>query len=186
MNSTREYVSFCRAYTKIICRIPESFNNAGFDVLNINRAGYGGNPIPDTRQSILDSIPLYSDLIRKTYDQYSNGKNGIILMGHSLGAAISLSLAAFEGDKLPLLGVSALGIIPTENHPAALVETLKADPENPRFIVEPSVEAIETFMGPLELVDENILVHPSMPEIFVPGEQSVDVKSIKVLTKNEV
>jgi pimeloyl-ACP methyl ester carboxylesterase len=170
----------------LIFRIPEAFNNAGFDVLNINRAGYGGNPIPETAQPILDSIPLYSDLIKKIYDEESSDQNGIILIGHSLGAAISLSLAAFEGDKLPLLGVSALGIIPTENHPAALVETLKADPDNPRFVVEPSVEAIETFMGPLELIDEDILVHPSIPEIFEPGRQSVGVQSMKVLTNYQV
>jgi len=147
---------------------------AGFDVLNINRAGYGGNPIPETARPILDSIPLYSDLIKKTYDEHSSGKNGIILIGHSLGAAILLSLAAFEGDKLPLLGVSALGIIPTENHPPFMVEMLKVDPQNPRIMIEPSAEAIETFMGPLELIDGSVLMHPSLPEIFEPGKLSID------------
>lgn len=139
-------------------------------MLNINRAGYGGNPAPDSKQPIIDSIPLYSALIRKVYDEHCNDNNGIILIGHSLGAAISLTLAAFEGDNLPLLGISALGIIPTENHPASLVNILKADPENPRLIVEPTLENIETFMGPLSVVDESALLHPSMPEIFEPGE----------------
>ena len=48
---------------------------------------------------------------------------------------------------------------------------LKADPENPRFVVEPSPEAIETFMGPSSVIDPSILVHPSMPEIFEPKRQ---------------
>ncbi|TVY55156.1 putative 2-oxoglutarate-dependent dioxygenase DIN11, partial [Lachnellula suecica] len=152
--------------------IPKAFNAAGFDTLNIHRVGYGGNPAPETATPIIDSIPLYSSLIKKAYDENSGGQNGIILVGHSLGAAISLSLAAFEGDKLPLLGVSSLGIMPTKDHPPSLIEMLKANPENPRFIVEPSIESIETFMGPLELIDESLLIHPSMPNIFEPGLKS--------------
>lgn len=113
---------------------------------------------------------MYSDLISKAYDEQTSGHNGIILIGHSLGAAICLSLAAFEGDKLPIIGVSALGIIPTENHPVRLVNMLKADPKNPRLVVESSIEAMETFMGPLNLVDVNILFNPSMSKIFEPGK----------------
>jgi pimeloyl-ACP methyl ester carboxylesterase len=139
--------------------------------LSINRVGYGGNPIPETEQPVLNAIPLYSALIKQTYEEHSSGKNGIILVGHSLGAATSLSIAAFEGDKLPLLGVSALGIIPTKEHPAGLVDILKADTENPRLIIEPSPEAVEAFMGPPSVIDELILVHPSMPKIFEPGKR---------------
>jgi pimeloyl-ACP methyl ester carboxylesterase len=151
--------------------VPKAFNETGFDVLSINRVGYGGDPIPQTASPVLDSIPLYSALIKKAYEEHSNGKNGIVLVGHSLGAATSLSIAAFEGQKLPLLGVSALGIIPTKDHPAGLVDMLKADPENPRFTVEASPEAIEAFMGPPSVIDQSTLVHPSMPQIFEPGKQ---------------
>jgi hypothetical protein len=129
----------------------------------------------------LDSISLYSALIKKTYEEHSNGQHGIVLIGHSLGAAISLSIAAFEGDKLPLLGVSALGIIPTKDHPAGLVDMLKADPENPRFVVEASPEAIEAFMGPSSVIDPSILVHPSMPQIFEPGRLNNTSCGFKVL-----
>ena len=108
--------------------------------MSINRAGYGGNPIPATKKPVLDTIPLYSALIKKTYEEHSSGKNGIILVGHSLGAATALAIAAFESENLPLLGISALGITPTENHPAGLVDMLKADPENPRLVVEPTPE----------------------------------------------
>lgn len=149
--------------------IPNALNATGFDVLSINRVGYGGNPIPETTQPVLGAIPLYSALIKKTYEERSSGKNGIVLVGHSLGAATSLSIAAFEGEKLPLLGVSALGIIPTKEHPAGLVDMFKADPENSRFVIEASPEAVEAFMGPPSVIDESILVHPSMPKIFEPG-----------------
>ncbi|TVY39193.1 putative 2-oxoglutarate-dependent dioxygenase [Lachnellula occidentalis] len=149
-------------------RIPATFIEAGFDVLNINRAGYGGNPMPESKQPILDSIPLYSALITKAYDDHANGQNGIVLIGHSLGAVISLSLAAFEGQKLPILGISALGIIPTKDHPAVVVKALEADPENPRLVFEPSPDSVETFMGPLSVLDMDVLTHPSMLSIFEP------------------
>ncbi|CZR65450.1 related to oxidoreductase, 2OG-Fe(II) oxygenase family [Phialocephala subalpina] len=152
--------------------IPAVYNAQGFDVLNINRAAYGGNPIPDTKTPILDSIPLYANLIKKTYKEHSNGQNGIILIGHSLGAAISLSLAAFHGNDLPLLGISALGIIPTKDHPTGLIQMLKADPENPRFVVEPTPESTEVFMGPPEVIDQAVITHPSMLTIFEPGPKS--------------
>jgi hypothetical protein len=107
--------------------VPKAFNESGFNVLSINRVGYAQNPLPESASPVLDSIPLYSALIIKSYEEHSNGKNGIVLVGHSLCAVTSLSIAAFEGEKLPLLGVSALGIIPTKHRPAGLVDILKAD-----------------------------------------------------------
>jgi len=74
-----------------------------------------------------------------------------------------------EGEKLPLLGVSALGIIPTKNNPPALVESLKKDIENPRFVVEESPEMVERFLGPPSVLDYSIFIHPSIPTIFEPG-----------------
>lgn len=161
--------------------MPKAFNELGFNVLSINRVGYAHNPLPESASPVLDSIPLYSALIKKSYEEHSNGKNGIVLVGHSLGAVTSLSIAAFEGEKLPLLGVSALGIIPTKDHPTGLAEMLKADPENPRFIVEASPEAIEAFMGPPSVIDPSILVHPTMPLIFEPGQQEIFPSCFKVL-----
>ena len=161
--------------------MPNAFNRSGFDVLSINRVGYAGNPVPETASPVLDSIPLYAALIKKAYEEHSDGENGIVLVGHSLGAATSLSIAAFEGEGLPVLGVSALGIIPTKDHPAGLVEMLKSDPDNPRFIVEASPEAIETFMGPPSVVDQSIFQHPSMPIIFEPGKRERFPLYVKVL-----
>ena len=127
--------------------------------------------MPESKQPLIDSIPLYSALIRKTYDDHTSGQNGIILVGHSLGAAISLSLAAFEGQKLPIIGVSALGIIPIKDHPAVVIKAIEADPGNPRLVFEPSPDSIETFMGPLDYLDMSILTHPAMLTIFEPGKQ---------------
>ncbi|KAK6580437.1 hypothetical protein PZA11_007459 [Diplocarpon coronariae] len=152
-------------------RIPAVYNSRGFDVLNINRAGYGGNPIPDTKKPILDSIPVYASLIKKAYEAFSNGEYGIILIGHSLGGCVSLALAAFH-DELPILGVSAFGAIPTKDHPTMLIPILKADPQNPRFVIAPTPESTAAFMGPPDVVDKAVLEHPSMLTIFESGPKS--------------
>lgn len=135
----------------------------------MNRTGYGGNAIPKTSKPILDSLPLYSKFIKKVYILNSSEKNGIILIGHSLGAATTLALAAYHGDDLPIIGVSALGILPTKDHPAGLIEVLKADPENPRFVVESTPESVEAFMGPPTVIDQAVVTSPDMLTIFEPG-----------------
>jgi len=135
--------------------------------LNINRPGYAGNALPSTSTPIKDSIPLYISLIKKVYAEYSNGRRGVVLVGHSLGALTSLCIAAYGGDELPLLGVSALGIIPTKEHSKALIEILKSSGE--RFVVEASPETIETFMGPDEFINFESVGQPGIELIFEPG-----------------
>lgn len=151
--------------------IPTEFASEGFDVLNINRAGYGGNPVPDTKTPIFDSIPVLSKLIRKAYEENSGGKGGVIIIGHSLGAATSLIIAALEGDNLPLLGVSALGIIPNKVRPTAIVNALNAHPESDRVpLQDPSPDTLRRFMGFPDFIDESVITDPSVPGIFEPGK----------------
>lgn len=151
--------------------IPQEFANEGFDVLNINRAGYGGNPVPATKTPFFAAIPAYSDLIDKVYKEQHGGNGGIVLIGHSLGAATSLTLAALEGDKLPLLGVSALGIVPDETPPIAIVQALQAEPDKERVpLTDPTPDTLRRFMGFPDFLDEAVLTHPSIPGIFEPGK----------------
>lgn len=121
-------------------------------------------------------------MIKRVYEESSNGKNGIVLIGHSLGAATSLSLAALDGGILPILGVSALGIIPTEHHPPSLVALMEANPEHQRFVVEASLETIETFMGPVDTIDLDAISSPAMLPIFESGNGSSDHCSVWRLT----
>ncbi len=50
---------------------------------------------------------------------------------------------------------------------------LTKDPKNPRFVVEPSPEATETFMGPMEVLDLKMLESPAFLSIFEPGQLSM-------------
>jgi pimeloyl-ACP methyl ester carboxylesterase len=152
-------------------RIPTDFNDAGYDVLSINRPGYGGNPIPKSFEPMRESIPVIAELINMVY-KGTNGKHGIVLIGHSLGAAIALGIAALESKRLPFLGVSALGIIPTAFPSALLQAQLNQDPNSSRVVIEPTPEVIETYLGPPSTFEQSILEHPSIPNIFEPGRYS--------------
>ncbi|EXJ89292.1 hypothetical protein A1O3_02358 [Capronia epimyces CBS 606.96] len=135
--------------------VPTDFNKLGFDVLNINRTGYGGNPIPNTATPIFDSIPVYADFIAHVY-QLHGSQGGIVLIGHSLGAAISLIIAAQHGNRLPLLGVSALGVIPSKTRPKlGIFESLKSNPGNERVprTGPPSAQDLRAFLGAPEFFD---------------------------------
>lgn len=145
----------------------KDFSNLGYDILNINRAGYGGNPIPKSKNPLLDSIPVLISLIQKAYTQNPNGKNGIILIGHSLGALTTFAIAASKDSPLDILGVAALGLIPEKETPLALLNMPQQTGE--RITLEPTPEAIEQFMGPMEFLDVTMLEDaPAMAKIFEP------------------
>jgi pimeloyl-ACP methyl ester carboxylesterase len=164
--------SFEGSHINFCFSIPTDFNDASYDVLSINRPGYGGNPIPESFEPMRESIPVIAELISMVYKENSNGKHGIVLIGHSLGAAIALGIAALESKRLPFLGVSTLGIIPTLFPSALLQAQLNQDPSSSHVVIEPTPEVIETYLGPPSVFEQSILEHPSIPNIFEPGGYS--------------
>ena len=156
----------------ISCRIPTDFASLGFDVLNINRVGYGGNPIPKSENPVFDSIPLYSELIKKAYEERSGGKGGVVLVGHSLGAATALIIAAQESDNLPILGVSALGIVPSKTPTQRVLDALEKAADADRVpMSRPSADGLLRFMGYPDYIDEEAFDEQLAP-IFELGERS--------------
>ena len=122
-----------------------------------------------------DSIPAFIDFIEKVYNEKSSAKkanSGIVLFGHSLGGAFSLSITAEAQDRLPLLGVSALGCAPVPNAKLLLSDP-DPDPSNPRFIVETNPENIRKFMGEVEWLNVEALDPELVVQVFEPGAISI-------------
>ncbi|WOO81626.1 uncharacterized protein LOC62_03G005149 [Vanrija pseudolonga] len=147
--------------------IPANFNKLGYNVLNVNRPGYGTNPIPSTSRPVFSTPPLYAQLINDAYDNHHKGSDGVILIGHSLGAATSLILAALEGDNIPLRGVSALGVVPAKTRPdLSLFEGVFSDAKVERLPLpaEPSAQDLKLFLGVPDFFD---LAHlPRLEGVF--------------------
>lgn len=150
-------------------RVPQQFSTAGYNVLNINRPGYGDQDhvAPSTKTPLKDAIPLYIELISQV-----SSPNGIVLIGHSLGAFTALNIAAQAGEKLDIRGVSALGIIPARHHDPALVELVTSNTQE-RLEIDPSPENIELFMGPTKCLNLTVVQDAAvMVRIFEPGLRS--------------
>lgn len=141
------------------------FNKLGHDVLNISRPGYGGTPAPANLTPLRDSIPVFIELIEQVQEE--RNYNGIILVGHSMGGVLALSIAYESKGRLPILGVSAMGCLPSLT-PLGLLREADPEPENPRFMIENNPENIKRFMGRVEWLNLDALSEDVVAAVFEP------------------
>ena len=80
----------------------------GIPAVAIDRHGYGETPAQDD-MSILGQAAALREALVEVWDQCRGDAAGIVLIGHSIGAAIALGVASDPGG-LPLLGIAVSGI----------------------------------------------------------------------------
>jgi pimeloyl-ACP methyl ester carboxylesterase len=113
---------------------------------------------------------VFIDFINSIYTaRRDTGHDGIILVGHSLGGALALSVTYEAHGQLPILGVSAMGCLPSLK-PLGILGATDPEPENPRFIVESNPENIRRFMGRPEWLNHDALSEDIVAEVFEPGK----------------
>lgn len=149
--------------------VAKGFSDLGYNVLNINRPGYAGSPIPSTATPLADSLPALIDLIDLVYREKTGAQQGIVLIGHSLGGALALVIAAKAGTRLPVLGVSALGTLPSTDR-LNLIPEPDPDPASPRFVAPRSAENLTRFLGSLESVNVDALSSELAAAVFEPSK----------------
>lgn len=81
----------------------------GFPVLLIDRPGHGGNPAWAGPRPIAGSVPAIRRFVDEVRARQAGEDHGIAVIGHSIGGAVALRLAAERGDW-PLLGIAVSGI----------------------------------------------------------------------------
>jgi pimeloyl-ACP methyl ester carboxylesterase len=87
---------------------------AGCAVLLVDRPGYGGNAMLAGASPVLDSTPLVRQFIDEVRREHAAGTNGIAIIGHSIGASLSVMLAAVPDWPLRGLAISGIGDRPTQ------------------------------------------------------------------------
>ena len=80
----------------------------GIPAIAIDRHGYGGTPFLDD-MSILAQAAALREALADVWEEHRGAAAGVVLIGHSIGAAIALGVASDPG-RLPLLGVAVSGI----------------------------------------------------------------------------
>jgi pimeloyl-ACP methyl ester carboxylesterase len=82
----------------------------GFDVLVLDRPGYGGNQAPPTASPISDTAPRIRDFIEQVRAAHAPHSGGIGIIGHSIGGAIAVTMAAQRGEwPLRAMAISGIG-----------------------------------------------------------------------------
>ncbi|KAJ5238333.1 hypothetical protein N7468_002952 [Penicillium chermesinum] len=147
---------------------PQKLSELGHPVLNVQRPAYGGTPVPATTKPLQDSIPLITDLINQAYQEHAGGKGGIVIIGHSAGAAVAVAIAAQPDSPLPIVGLSVLGLVPVEQD-NLLIPRPDPDPENPRLSAEHMPPSASEFMGPLQYLNGDVFGNVAMIKtVFEP------------------
>lgn len=86
-------------------------------------------------------------------------------MGHSIGAAIALAIAAQSDFRFPLLAVSALKLVPT-------LRDLLVDPDpesdEPQFVIEDVLTVASRLFDPFDCLNEKVFTGDTLKVAFEP------------------
>ncbi|MEU2288022.1 alpha/beta hydrolase [Streptomyces sp. NPDC013178] len=80
-------------------------------IIAIDRPGYGGSDASSSDAAVLlTNAELLDHVIGDLWKEHGTGTSGVVLIGHSIGGAVALALAA-RGPAWPLLGVAVSGCL---------------------------------------------------------------------------
>jgi pimeloyl-ACP methyl ester carboxylesterase len=85
----------------------------GLSIIGVDRPGYGMSiKLDDSKSDIQGQANYLRQALAQAWSSYGAGSCGMVIIGHSTGAAIALTIAADnqQGEPLPLLGVAVSGI----------------------------------------------------------------------------
>ena len=91
---------------------------AGFPAVALTRPGHPADEESARRQpSFAEAATIIADAVDDAWQRLGDGRPGVVLLGHSVGAAIAVHVAA-QNPSWPLLGVSISGVGDLVNPPA--------------------------------------------------------------------
>jgi pimeloyl-ACP methyl ester carboxylesterase len=118
------------------CSLRQAAVTQGFPTLLIDRPGYCGSPEVSGARPIRDSVAAIGTRIRDLLDRRED-MNGVVLIGHSIGGAIALMLAASGDVPVRAVAVSGIGDVP---HPD--LATIDIDAGGTRIDAPPGLDAL--------------------------------------------
>jgi pimeloyl-ACP methyl ester carboxylesterase len=147
---------------------------AGLSILAPDRPGYGDSiQLPDARSTLRGSAQYLGHALSDAWDRYRGAAQGIVLVAHSIGAAISMIVASEKPDW-PLLGlaISGVGLRTPPGHReawAALPATYRV--EIPQALKD------QVMFGPPGSFDERMPAASHIADAPAPKAELVDIVS---------
>lgn len=146
----------------------------GVPMLALDRPGYGESvELAESESTLRGNAAFLSRALRDAWNKYRGSAQGIVLVAHSIGAAISMILA---GEKLdwPLLGLAISGV--GMRTPPGHKEAWEALP--PTYRVEiPTAMKDQVMFGPPGSYDENMPNASHIADVPAPKAELVDIVS---------
>lgn len=83
----------------------------GVPVIALDRPNYlGSSPLESDGSIIFANADVISDAIGSIWEQYGEGRSGVVLVAHSIGGAVATAIAA-SAPSWPLLGLATSGCL---------------------------------------------------------------------------
>ncbi len=126
---------------------------AGFPIFALDRPGYGSSdPLPEGQRTFEDSAAALCAAIGALWAAHGENRPGVVLLAHSIGAAIAVHIAAHR-PEWPLRGISIHGV--SDRSPDYIVDTWQKLPSGP---VELPPEQLRNLLyGPERTVDVDVV-----------------------------
>ena len=92
------------------CSLLERAAINGVSAVAIDRPGYADSPmLPTGQMTLAEQGAFLRTALGEVWDELGGGHEGIVLIGHSIGAAIAATIASLQPDW-PLLGMALSGV----------------------------------------------------------------------------
>jgi pimeloyl-ACP methyl ester carboxylesterase len=144
----------------------------GFSVLALDRPGYGdSDPITGQPISFQANAEVLDGAIGDAWEQLKLPSTGVVLVGHSMGGAIALMIAARQ-SSWPLLGVAATGI--GDVLPPGVADAWRSMPEGQPVVFD-AAQRRQFMYGPDWTLDDGIVADAEVSTAPIPLEELLEV-----------
>jgi len=141
-------------------------------VLALDRPGYGhSTPLPASEATIAGNAERLDDGLGAIWREQGDGRPGIVLIGHSIGGAISIAVAARQ-PNWPLLGIaiSGVGLVT----PPEAGEAWAALPDLPMLNLPTEIKDAVMF-GPPWMFDAGMPERSRLADAAIPRAELLDI-----------
>lgn len=150
----------------------------GIPIVALDRPGYAGSPaLPAAQSTVRGQAAHLLTALEDCWQRYGQGTRGLFLIGHSIGGAITASIAALAAQnrpRFPLLGVALSGMClrtPPEHKP--LWESL---PDTPT-VEMPAPVKVQMMFGPAGSYEPALVEASQAADAPAPKAELVDIVS---------
>lgn len=142
----------------------------GLDVVALDRPGYGDSDSP-ARVTFAANAEVLDAAIGQLWAEHGAGRPGVVVIAHSIGAAIAIHLAAGE-PAWPLLGVAISGI--HDRAPEHVRSAWDAMPAGQPVVFEPA-QRRRFFYGPDWTIEPDVVDRAEISAAPIPLEELLEV-----------